>query len=86
MSDTRTYYAEGLSVFKRLGSAPEIHREIMGTLVSHKVAKIVANCLNLYVRGGRTIKERIDLEVPALDAGEKGEHVNVKPTSRDLSA
>jgi hypothetical protein len=73
MSDKK-YFAEGLSVFCRSGNSPIVEREIIGTLVSHRFAKMVANCLNLYNRSSRFAAK--------VTAAEKGEQNNGVHESR----
>lgn len=48
MTDNRTYFCDGLGVFIRRGNAPVVCTEV-ATCMSKRVARRIANCLNLYV-------------------------------------
>jgi hypothetical protein len=85
MKDTRQYFADGISVFERHGTAPIVSAEVIASCRSHRIAKAIANCLNLYGRTALQIKERMTAGFSAKPADEKGEH-DVNQSGRDLSA
>lgn len=64
MKDKRIYFREGISVFKRQGISPLVSTEV-ARCSSGVMAKLIANCLNLYNR------KKLKTEA---QASEKGEH------------
>lgn len=67
MKDTRPYFADGMAVFSRRGNSPVVNTEV-ARCHSNRLAKLVANCLNLYRRNWKF--------AASVDAAEKGESQN----------